>query len=207
MTKYDVNPAVFGGGIDPFWVQSVVWPDVRFYNRQREIIRSVDRNHVTIVPAGNMLGKDYVAGFIAPNLFLRAKLAGVTCRIVTTSVKDDHLRVLWGEINRFIKTASRPLTEKDGGPLIVNHRDIRFAHEGIGGVSYIRGMVSERGEGMAGHHAEWTLGIIDEASGVDDLVFTQMETWAKRILVIGNPNPTTNLFYQWVKAGDMRVAA
>ena len=115
--------------------------------------------------------------------------------------------MLWGEITRFLKTATRPLKADKGGPLIVNHRDIRFAHEGPQGVSYLRGMVSERGEGMAGHHADWTLGIIDEASGVDDTVFTQMETWAQRILIIGNPHPTTNMFYQWVKSGDIRVPA
>ena len=30
----------------------------------------------------------------------------------------------------------------------------------------MRGMVSEKGEGMAGHHAQYTLAILDEASGM-----------------------------------------
>lgn len=189
--------------VDPLEFQSVMWPDVRFYNKQREIVESVEDSAVTVVPAGNMLGKDYVAGFVALSTFLRARLAGLTCRVVTTSVKDDHLRVLWGEVSRFVKGARFPLTHDKGGPLVFNHRDVRYASEGTQGVSYLRGMVSERGEGMAGHHADVTLGIIDEASGVDDLVFTQMETWARRILIIGNPNPTTNFFYNLVKQGDV----
>jgi hypothetical protein len=195
VTGYSVpDPLVFG---------RVVWPHVEFYDKQREVIYSVEHNKVTVVPAGNMLGKDFVAGFIALSHFLRHP----ECRVVTTSVKDDHLRVLWGEIGRFVQTAARPLVQP-GGPLIVNHRDVRKVRGGAQDqISYLRGMVSERGEGMAGHHAGWTLGIVDEASGVDEVVFTQMETWARRILVIGNPHPCENFFRRLVKGGDKVVAA
>jgi hypothetical protein len=72
-------------------------------------------------------------------------------------------------------------------------------------ISYLLGMVSQKGEGMAGHHARYTLGIIDEASGVDDLVYTQMDTWAKRKLIIGNPNPTENFFKKLVVGGDQEA--
>lgn len=130
-----------------------------------------------------------------------------TTRVVTTSVKDDHLRVLWGEIGRFVQSSAIPLTRDKGGPLIVNHRDIRKVTDKRAGtlcdISYLRGMVSERGEGMAGHHAEYTMGVIDEASGVDDTVYTQMETWARVILVFGNPNFCSNFFKENVKAGDL----
>lgn len=189
---------------DPFKLNRVLWPDVYFYEHQRRIIRSVEENKITVVPAANMMGKDFVAGNIAVNCFLRHPV----CRIVTTSVRDDHLRVLWGEMGRFIQTSKYPLLQEKGGILRVNHQDIRkygrpFREKQECKISYLRGMVSEKGEGMAGHHAPFTLGIIDEASGVDDLVLTQMETWAKRILIIGNCNPTTNFFYRFVKAGDV----
>jgi hypothetical protein len=162
-----------------------------------------------------MLGKDFVAGFIAVVGFLMHPV----CRIVTTSVKDDHLRVLWGEIGRFIQSARVPLDSTKGGPLILNHRDIRKVHlpgvvlpdgrivteREVCSISYLRGMVSEKGEGMAGHHAPWTLIIIDEASGVDDLVYTQADTWARRKLIIGNPNPCppTHFFYKGCEGGDL----
>lgn len=189
------NPFVFG---------QVMWPDVRFYRQQRETIASVWQNDETLVVAGNMLGKDYVAGFIALVYFLLHQ----PCRVITTSVKDDHLRVLWGEIMRYVQTAKYPLAQKDGGNLVINHRDIRKANaEGeLDPISYLRGMVSEKGEGMAGHHAAFTLGIIDEASGVDDLVYTQMDTWAKKKLIFGNPNPTTNFFYKGVRGGDLKAS-
>lgn len=189
--------------LDPIELQKLQWPDSRFYNKQREILYSVRDNDETIVPAGNMLGKDYITGFIVLWVFLSAISQRLTCRIVTTSVKDDHLRVLWGEIARFVATAKYPLKHDEGGPLIVNHRDIRIAKEGAQGISYLRGMVSEKGEGLAGHHADITLAVGDEASGLDDLVYTQMCTWAKRILMIGNPNPCSNFFRKACDAGDL----
>lgn len=49
--------------IDPFWFwdkpvefMGIVWPNVRIYSKQREILRSLVHNDETFVPAGNMLG-------------------------------------------------------------------------------------------------------------------------------------------------------
>lgn len=189
---------------DPMKLNKVLWPDVTFYNKQQEIIYSVEENYTTVVPAANMMGKDFVAANIALNCFLRHPV----CRVITTSVRDGHLRVLWGEIGRFIQTSRYPLLETNGGPLIVNHNDIRkravpFSKGFRCPVSYLLGMVSERGEGMAGHHAPFTLAIIDEASGVDNVVYEQIQGWAKRILIIGNPNPGATFFRQLVKGGDV----
>lgn len=189
---------------DPFVFQRFFWPEVRFYAKQVEVIESVRDNPETFVVAGNMLGKDFIAGFICLWFFMSRD----PVRVVTTSVKDDHLRVLWGEIERFVQTSRFPLDSKKGGPLLCNHREIRKHNPSArGGISYLIGMVSERGEGMAGHHALHTLGIIDEASGVDDLVYTQMGTWAKRILAFGNPNPSEKFFRKNVDAGDLYIPA
>lgn len=195
-----MTPEVLRSLKDPLRFARLFWPDVTFYRQQMDIIYSVRDNDETFVPAGNMLGKDFVGGFICLWFFLTRH----PVRVVTTSVKDDHLRVLWGEIGRFIQTCRAPLLYKDGGPLIARHRDIRKIVRGeVCQISYLLGMVSEKGEGMAGHHAKHTLGVIDEASGVDDLVYNQMDTWAKRKLIIGNPNPCTNFFKAGVKGGDI----
>lgn len=189
---------------DPMRLKSILWPEVVFYDKQKEVIYSVEENDETLVPAGNMLGKDFVTAFIAVSCFLRYPV----CRIVTTSVKDDHLRVLWGEIGRFIQTAKYPLVKDRGGILSVNHRDITklkrpYKNNEVCPISYLRGMVSEKGEGMAGHHAPFTLFIGDEASGIDDVVYTQADGWARKKLIIGNPNPCDNFFKRLVKAGDL----
>ncbi len=148
--------------------------------------------------------KDFIGGFLALAYFLIHPIV----RVVTTSVKEAHLVVLWGEIGRFIQESKYPLEHNKGGPLIVNERKIRkmsVKTREIEKRSYVLGQVSERGEGMAGHHAPHTLCIIDEASGVDQVVYDMQQGWAKRLLVISNPNPTQNFFYKAVEAGDLLV--
>lgn len=191
-------------GIDfktqPMKFAQLLWPDVVFYREQRKIIRSVVHNDETFVTAGHQLGKDFVAGFIALWFFLTRH----PVRVVTTSVKDDHLRVLWGEIGRFIDTARYPLGHKDGGPLVVKHREIQKIVNGtVCKVSYLIGSVSEKGEGMAGHHAAHTLLLVDEASGVEDEVYKRADSWAKRKLIIGNPYECQNFFRKGVEGGDL----
>ncbi len=185
---------------DPLEFGKALWPHVDFYREQQDIIYSVEHNDETFVCAGNMLGKDFVTAFIVLSYFLRH----YPCRIVTTSVKDDHLRVLWGEIGRFIDTSRIPLLRSQGMSLVVNHREIRRYYRGeLCKVSYILGCVSERGEGMAGHHAPYTLMVGDEASGIDDQTYNACDTWARKKLFIGNPNPCNNFFKRFVKAGDL----
>jgi hypothetical protein len=50
--------------------KEILWPDVIFYDRQWEVIRSVRDVKETIVPAGNQLGKDFVSAFIVLWFFL-----------------------------------------------------------------------------------------------------------------------------------------
>jgi hypothetical protein len=194
--------------MDPIKFASLMWPHVTFYAKQREIIYSVVDNDETVVPAGNMLGKDFVSAFIALWFFVSRS----PCRVVTTSVDSAQLEgVLWGEIRRFIQEARFPLDKEKGGPLVITHQKIRKWENGkLCGLSYLIGRVAARGEGMLGHHiaevgdeVPRTLYIADEASGLDDTSYERADTWAKRKLIIGNPYPTTNFFYRAVKMGDV----
>src|SRR5262245_22610384 len=128
----------YGQEIDPLKFASLLWPQVRFYNKQVEVIHSVLRNRRTFVPAGNQLGKDFVSAFIALWFFLTRH----PCRIVTTSAREEHLRILWGEIGWFISNCKCPLDVKRGGPLLVNHQNIRKSINGqVCGISFLSGMV------------------------------------------------------------------
>lgn len=190
---------------NPFELKDLLWPDVYFYDKEREVIKSVWENDETFVPAANMMGKDYVAGFVAVVYFIVHPVV----RVITTSIKDDHLRVLWGEIGTWIQTSRVPLDEKKGGFLRINHREITKRAWPYSPTSprceksYLLGQVSEKGEGMAGHHAPYTLCIGDEASGIDDIVYTQQATWSKKSLWIGNCNDCQNFFRKNVEAGDL----
>lgn len=193
--------------IDPVKLIKELWPHVKLYKQQKEIIYSVWHNKETYVPAGNKLGKDFVGGLLILLFFLTRS----PCRIVTTSVKDDHLRVLWGEMTNFIQECKYPLEyhrEKNpNGPLIVNHREIKqVIHGRVVRKSYIIGCVSERGEGLQGHHIALTgdgiprtLAVGDEASGLDDECYKMMTTWANRLFFIGNCWSCENFFKHAVK--------
>jgi phage terminase large subunit len=197
--------------MDPLLFAKALWPDVTFYNKQREILYSVHNNDETFVPAGNMLGKDFISGFLCLWFFLTRH----PCRIVTTSADHNQLEsVLWGEIRRFIQTSRYPLEHTKGGPLVVNHLHLRKIWEGRPcGLSYCIGRVAAKGEGMLGHHiAETgdgiprTLWISDESSGVEDISYERATTWARRILAIGNPYPGApgcTFFEKNCKAGDL----
>lgn len=193
---------------DPLCFCRALWPHVRFYNKQIEVIYSVRDNFETFVPAGNMLGKDFVAAFIVIWFFMTR----YPCRILTTSVDSAQLEgVLWGEMKRFLQTSKIPLDSQEGGPLIINHQHIKRIVKGkVCGISEIIGRVAAKGEGMLGRHVAdigdgipRTLYVADEASSIDDTSYEAADTWARRKLVLGNPYPCNNFFYRAVKEGDI----
>lgn len=190
-----------------FLLKEALWPEVQFYDKQAEVIKAAFESAETYVPAGNKLGKDFVAGFIALGTFLVCQARGLTCRVVTTSVAEHHLKVLWGEIGRFLTTSKVPLLESQGGPLTVNYQEVRRAEEreAKNPLSYLVGRVSERGEGLAGHHAEFTMLIGDESSGLDDTVYSMAQGWVQHMVFLGNPNPCANFFKRGCKGGDLLV--
>lgn len=195
--------------IDPLKFAAEFWPDVTFYKEQQEIIYSVADNVETFVPAGNMLGKDFVAGFICLWFFLSRN----PCKIVATSVKEKHLNVLWGEIDKFIRSSKHPLDHERGGPLIFNKQAITKVVKGrVQTDSYIMKLVAndQSAESFQGHHVTPEPGqpiddiprnlfICDEASGVPDVYYKMAKTWAKRTYVFGNTWTCNNFFYRAVE--------
>ena len=189
---------------DPTKFKSLYWPGTVTTDYQLEIIESVRDNKITVCVAGNKLGKDYIAAFIALQFFC----SRVPARVLTSSVDGSQLTgVLWGEIRNFIQTAAFPL------PLKVNHLLIRQrlpdgTHHGL---SELLGRVVSQGEGLLGRHLPHgpnmeprVLAIIDEASGFSDENFMGVDTWAHRILIIGNAFPCDNFFKRYVRGGDVK---
>lgn len=191
--------------IDPIKFVKQLWPEIYLYDKQREILYSVNENDETFVPAGNMLGKDFIASIAVLYFFMSRN----PCRIVTTSVDNTQLNaVLWGEIRARLQSSRIPLLSEDGGPLLFNNLHIRkYVKDKLCGVSYIIGRVaSDTGEGMLGHHIAnigdgipRTLFVADEASGVPHVYYDKADTWAERKLVIGNPYECQNFFKYSVK--------
>lgn len=201
--------------VSPAELKALLWPDVEFYRQQWYVIDSVVRDDETYVPAGNKLGKDFVAAFIVLYVFLTRR----PCRIVLTSAKDHHLDVLWGEILRFVARSKFPLATEHGGPLLINHHHIRKVRSDgtLCPISYITAMVASDKTiaAMQGHHANpdtveeandgvpRTLFVSDESSSVPDEYYSMVTSWAVRKLIFGNTWDCANFFYRGVKGGDL----
>lgn len=181
--------------VDPFRLIELHWPKVVLSREQIEIIRSVWRDDETVVVAGNQLGKDYVSSIIVLTFFLAHY--GESTRVITTSVADKHLGVLWGEIDARIRDSRYAITTDQGGPLVYNSgaHELWRTHDGIlDKESYVWAIVAEKPEKFSGHHARHTLLVVDEASGVPNAVYDKCTAWAKHRLIIGNPWPCDNFF-------------
>lgn len=192
---------------DPLRFFNLVWPEVILYDKQQEIAESVRDNDITIVPAGNDLGKDFIAALISLWFFLSRSPAFV----VTSSVDGSQLEgVLWGEIRKFLRMA------KENGitlPIQYNHQLIRqTTPDGdLEAQSRLEGRVVKVGEGLLGRHIPkkgplWlpmTFVIFDEASAIEQMCFDTSDTWAHRMLIIGNPYECENSFKKFTKAGDL----
>lgn len=205
ISPYVANPFLLCWN-DPFKMIRECWPKLRMYDKQAEIIQSVWDNDDTIVPAGNDLGKDWIAGLIALLFFCTRS----PCRVVTTSVDGSQLEgVLWGEIRNFINTSDIPL------PIIVNHLHIRQKVEDgqREAKSELIGRVVQVGEGLLGRHLPWfnfggklvpaCLCIYDESSALGNTCFDTSDTWTHRRLIFGNCYPCENRFKEYAEAGDV----
>jgi len=206
--KLNAEYVVHGVGpkdVDPIELGMLLWPEDKWAAYQRRVVYSVWDNIETMVKAGNKLGKDWMGGFIAPVFFLTRH----PCRIVTTSAKDDHLRVLWGEIGQRLRTSRVPLDHKKGGPLIVNDKNIRKLVDGERcPLSYLTGMVAgdDSIAAMQGHHIALTgdgiprtMFMCDEASSVNHEYYRMARSWFNRAYIFGNPWPCNNFFYHAFK--------
>lgn len=127
-------------------------------------------------------------------------------RVVTTSVKDEHLNVLWGEIGTAWRTSAVDFSRK----YVMTHHEIRFKEEADlkNASSYMVGKVSgsENMEGLTGHHAWYNLAALDECSGMADAAYNAVMSWARRFVAIGNPLPCQNFYRKNFRAGDLMAA-
>lgn len=192
---------------DPVKCIQTIWPSVKIYDKQAEILYSLRDNDETLVYAGNQLGKDFISALAVIWFFISRS----PCRIITSSAGQTQLRsVLWGEMNNFLLMAKYPL------PILFNDLLLRkeLLHGGLEPKSYVRGIVTNTPENLQGHHLARgrnnqprTLAVFDEASGISDEFKDATDTWAHRTLIIGNPLPCTNFFFRGAKRGDVEKDA
>ena len=184
---------------DPMQFYAWGWPDRVLYTKQIEVLRSLEENKETVVPAGHQLGKDYICAVAMLWFFLTRE----PCRVIATSVKEDSLkRILWGEVKDLVSTCRYKL------PIHVLDKVIKkVVGKKESDKSYIIALVSERGEGFTGHHLPRgpggqaaVLGVFDESSGIDHEAYSRLDTCTHKNLIVGNPYDCDN-FFKWSVKG------
>lgn len=188
--------------IDPVAFAKVLWPWVHLYDKQREMLYSVEFNDMTYVRSSNKAGKDFVAGII----IVKAFLCHPEVRVVGSSVTDQQLGVLRSEVSRFIETSRIPLLRSKGGLLTVNYDGVKKLlpdRSAEDPTSYVKFMTTNKGEALAGHHADFAAFVADEASGLSREVKTFAEGWMKRGFIFGNPHECQNFYREACDQGDI----
>jgi hypothetical protein len=192
--------------LDPFQFIRICWPEIRIFDKQRDILHSIRDNAQTFVHAAKEVGKTFVAALAAVHFFASRS----PCRVVLFSASQDQLNnALWPELKQLIQTS-----RVDFGFRVVEHAVTKYTDDSRREVSTMDRMVAHvttKAERYQGVHLPFdiprVLAVFDEASAVDDIFLEAAESFAHRILVIGNPMSNLNFFYRCCKGGDIESPA
>lgn len=156
------------------------------WKKQKEILLAVRDGREVAVKSCHGAGKSWVGGKIV-TWYIPAFPYSIAWTTAPTS--RQVYNILWQEIRSTINKAAIPL----GGNLLKTRWEIDdkwFAY----------GFATDKGEQFQGLHSESSniLGVVDEASGVDDLIFEAAEgslsSDGAKLLMMGNPTKRTGYF-------------
>ena len=158
-------------------------------DNQKAILRSVAEESMTSVRSGHGIGKSAVESWTLLWFLLTRPFPKIPC---TAPTQHQLFDILWAETHKWMR--NNPQIEKE----------ITWTKEKI----YMTGYPEEWfavartatvPDALQGFHAEHLLYIIDEASGVRDVVFEPvlgaMTTENTKLLMCGNPTKITGFFY------------
>ena len=156
---------------------------------QKAILRSVAQEPMTSVRSGHGIGKSAVESWTILWFMLTRPFPKIPC---TAPTQHQLFDILWAEVHKWIRN----------NPQLEN--EITWTKEKI----YMNGHPEEWfavartatiPDALQGFHAEHLLYIIDEASGVKDIVFEpvlgSLTTHGTKLLMCGNPTRITGFFY------------
>lgn len=158
-------------------------------DNQKAILRSVAMEPMTSVRSGHGIGKSAVESWVIIWFLCTRPYPKIPC---TAPTQHQLFDILWAEAAKWIRH----------NPAI--GKDLIWTREKI----YMRGHPEEwfavartatNPDALQGFHAEHLLFIIDEASGVKDIVFEPvlgaLSTEGAKLLMCGNPTRITGFFY------------
>ena len=162
-------------------------------DQQKDILRSVViPGSRTAVRAGHGVGKTTTLSW----LVLWQLICFDDVKVPCTAPTSHQLKtVLWSEISKWVDKAHPWIKEQieiTADKVVVKGCENRFAAA--------RTARKEKPEALQGFHATNLLFVVDEAPGVEDVIFEPMEgalsTQGARVIMMGNPTRTTGYFHR-----------
>ncbi len=159
---------------------------------QARTMRQIHNNDRVAVKSGHGVGKSALLAWIILWWLLTRFPAKVACTAPTSHQLDD---VLWGEIAKWYRMLP------DGLRVLLTVTSDKVFLNAAPQESYAvaRTARKEKPEAFQGFHSSNMLFIVDEASGVDPIIFEVgegvMSTAGAKTLLTGNPTRTSGYFY------------
>lgn len=161
------------------------------WEKQVEIIRAVFKYSIVAVKTANSIGKTYIAARIALTYLMLYK----NSIVVTTAPTFKQVRdALWREI----RTAASNAEHVTG--IKLTDEEVSQTGLSLDTKWYAIGISTSTPDNMRGYHADRLLVVIDEAGGVDDIIFEGVRSITtnvnNKIFMIGNPTRPDGEFHR-----------
>ena len=159
---------------------------------QKNVLQSIIDNERVSVRSGHGVGKTAMLSWLILQWLITRYPSKVACTAPTAHQLED---VLWGEVAKWYRRMPDGL--KNLLRLSRDRVEVLTAPQESFAVA--RTARKEQPEAFQGFHSENMLFIIDEASGVEDIIFEvgegSMSTPGAKTLMTGNPPRTSGYFY------------
>jgi len=159
---------------------------------QAQALEAVGQHDRVSIRSGHGVGKTTLEAW----LILWFLLTRGNCKVPVAANSQDQLRdTIWPEIAKW----HRQLPDALKAMIDVQAERIVVIHDPEGAFAVRRTASKENPEALQGFHAEHLLFLIDEASGVPDVVFEvgmgALSTPGAKVVMAGNPTRASGFFY------------
>ena len=159
---------------------------------QAEALEAVGRHDRVSIRSGHGVGKTTFESWLILWFLLTRK----NCKIPVAANSQDQLRdTIWPEIGKW----HRQLPDALKAMIDVQAERVVVVQDPEGAFAVRRTASKDNPEALQGFHAEHLLFLIDEASGIPDIVFEvgmgALSTPGAKVVMAGNPTRTSGFFY------------
>lgn len=159
---------------------------------QRDALERIGREDRVSIRSGHGVGKTTLMAWLVIWFLITRRDAKVP---VTANSQDQLRDTVWPEIAKWHRRLPEPLKAQ----MEVQAERVVMLADPEGTFAVQRTASKERPEALQGFHAQHLLFLVDEASGIDDVVFEvgagALSTHGAKALLAGNPTRSSGFFH------------